>query len=59
MRSVPMRGKAGSMVRIATRSVMRYYHAVEAVKELKSIEDTTQESEIRRLGRAVYPRLLE
>jgi hypothetical protein len=28
----------------------------EAMKKLKSIEDTTQESKIRRLGRAVYPR---
>jgi REP element-mobilizing transposase RayT len=27
----------------------------EAVKKLKSIADTTQETEIRRLGRAVYP----
>jgi hypothetical protein len=33
----------------------QYHLAVEAVKKLKSIENTSQESEIRRLGRAVYP----
>jgi hypothetical protein len=31
--------------------------AVEAVKKSKLIADTTQGTEIRRLGRAVYPRL--